>query len=155
NAAGPAGGAVADPATNYDKCVSDGILDLSAHPAGSTTPYPNGKSDTIQRGLFADMLAQALQKEVDAGVIKNVYATNATFPANSASSGTQMVKFTSPNDGSPTTGGAHDVVFSGLNSQTVDVALTDCGTFADGGHPGAITQNGKFAFRDQDTKDRK
>ncbi|MEY2432888.1 MAG: hypothetical protein QOC92_2613, partial [Acidimicrobiaceae bacterium] len=53
-----------DTAQTYDLAVSKGILDVNAADKGGTA-YPKGKSDTTKRGLFADMLAQLLQKEVD------------------------------------------------------------------------------------------
>ena len=61
-----------DSSKSYDAAVQQGILDLNAK-AKDGTKYPNGKTDVTQRGLFADMLAELLQKEVDAGIIANAF----------------------------------------------------------------------------------
>src|SRR5207237_804003 len=46
------------------------LLELATKNKAHTT-YPNAKTDTTKRRLFADMLAELLQKEVDAKVIPN------------------------------------------------------------------------------------
>jgi len=157
NSAAPAGNSTGDPGTDYNACVSMGILDLNAKDAGGTT-YPNGPTDTIKRGLFADMLAQTLQKEVDAGVIPNAYASNQQFQVSPA--GDQILSFTRTTEGG--TGiKSTNVTFSGLdNSTQYDVALFPCATpdnmeTGNGGHgtggPQIQVVGGKTIFRDADT----
>jgi len=144
NSSAPAGNATGDPSTDYDACVANGILDLSAKDASGTV-YPNGKSDTIKRGLFADMLAQTLQKEVDAGVIANVYTGSQQFKPDTTANPT-VVTF------SPTSAGGsglktRTVTFTNVGTDPVSVALMPCG--GDSGPQGFAMPDG--TFRDADT----
>jgi len=146
NPAAPAGNATGDPATDYDACVANGILDLNAKDASGAT-YPNGKSDTVQRGLFADMLAQALQKEVDAGVIPNAYtSSNGTFISDTTANPT-VVTF------SPTSAGGSGlktktITFTHVGTDDVSVALLPCA--GDNGAAGFVYMTGGTTFRDLD-----
>jgi hypothetical protein len=55
---------------NYRYAVGQGLLDRDAKDVGGTT-YPSEAGDTTHRGLLADMLAQVLQRLVDAGIVRN------------------------------------------------------------------------------------
>ena len=144
NPAAPAGNATGDPSTDYDACVANGILDLNAKDAGGTV-YPNGKTDTIKRGLFADMLAQTVQKEVDAGVVQNVYTGNQQFKPDTTGNPT-VITF------NPTSSGGSGlktkvVTFSNVGTDPVSVALMPCG--GDNGPAGFAHPDG--TFHDADT----
>jgi len=144
NPAAPAGNATGDPSTDYDACVANGILDLNAKDASGAT-YPNAKTHTIKRGLFADMLAQTLQKEVDAGVIPNAYTGNQQFKPDTTANPT-VVTF------NPTSAGGsglktRTVTFTNVGTDPVSVALLPCG--GDIGPQGFAMPDG--TFHDADT----
>jgi len=150
NPSAPAGGSTGDPSTDYDHCVAIGIIDLGATDAGGTT-YPNGKTDTIKRGLFADMLAQALQKEVTAGVIPNHYTTsNQDFTPDTGANGSPTINTFSPTGAGGSGLKTKTVTFTGLGTDDVSVALLPCA--GDNGAAGFVYYNGAtVSFRDLDT----
>jgi len=122
NAKAPDLGPVLDPTTgepdtskSYDEAVSDGLLDTTAAGLDGVV-YPSGKTATVQRGLFADMLTNLLQMEVDAGVITNIFATNQKFTV-------------TPNDAaSVAQGGNRQFTVTGLdNATTYTIELFKCG----------------------------
>jgi hypothetical protein len=55
---------------NYDYAIANGILDRSATDQGAHE-YPDTAASVARRGLLADMLAEAVQREVDAGVVRS------------------------------------------------------------------------------------
>ncbi|MEY2432886.1 MAG: hypothetical protein QOC92_2611 [Acidimicrobiaceae bacterium] len=139
-----------DTSATYDAAVAQGILDLNAADKGGTK-YPNAKSDTTKRGLFADMLGQLLQKEVDAGVIpKHTFSsTNQTFTPDSASTGNPSVTTFVPQSAGGTGTRTKNVTFTGVGTDPVDVATLPCS--GDYGVEGYVfNTNGLITFRDSD-----